>query len=213
MAELMTSVPTTAAYRPRRHAETQFDPPIEIGALLLAGSLSHHTTVASVDPDQVIGSSDDPCLIVLTHGDRPPQWSDPAWDIAEGILETRLKGIPQTVETIGISESLASETLRIGPPAFLAFKDVVRWLGASDNQVAEAVGVGRTTPYSWRRDNREPRPATTRRLYEYHAVLGSLRRRIGSAELRRWLFSGAPSPRDLLLEGHLEQIERDVHQM
>ena len=44
------------------------------------------------------------------------------------------------------------------PPAYEAFKALGRWLNADDAAIADMVGVGRTTPYTWKRDSREPGP-------------------------------------------------------
>src|SRR5262249_55741433 len=62
------------------------------------------------------------------------------------------------------------------PEAFTAFKDLGRWLNADDEQIAGMLGIGRTTAYSWKRERREPRPDNARRIYEFHAVLDSVRR-------------------------------------
>jgi len=97
------------------------------------------------------------------------------------------------------------------PPAYRAFKDLGVWLNAGDDQVADMLGIGRTTPYAWKREGREPRPETARRIYEYHAVLDSLRRRLGSSEFQMWLREGNPSRHDRLLAGELESLDRDVH--
>jgi len=98
------------------------------------------------------------------------------------------------------------------PPAFRAFKQLGQWLNAEDGHVAAMLGFGRTTPYQWKRTSTEPRVGTVRRLYEYHATVGSLHRYLGADELRRWLHVGAPSTRrDTLLAGRLEDLERDVY--
>lgn len=99
------------------------------------------------------------------------------------------------------------------PSAYEAFKALGRWLDADDAAIADMVGVGRTTPYTWKRDGREPRAATTRRIYEYDATIDSLRRRLGIIGLRRWLREGIPTRRDTLLAGNLESLERDVHEV
>jgi hypothetical protein len=97
------------------------------------------------------------------------------------------------------------------PPAYEAFKALGRWLNADDAAIADMVGVGRTTPYTWKRDGREPRAATSQRIYEYHATLDALRRRLGTGALRRWLHEGVTPRRDVLLGGDLEHLEPDVH--
>lgn len=212
-------VPTSAVYRPRCYAETEFDPGIEIDPTFLSGSFAHGGTVASVNPDQVVGSSDDPYLMVIMEPRRPARWSEAVHDLIDGVFEKLLEHVASTVETFSVSESTFSvltlreppRESRPSPPAFAAFKDVVRWLEAPDGDVAEAVEIGRTTPYAWRREGHGPRASTTRRMYEYHAVLSSLRRRLGPTEFHRWLFTGRPSPRELLLAGDLDRIESQVH--
>lgn len=96
------------------------------------------------------------------------------------------------------------------PPAYQAFKDLARWLEAEDGEVAKAVGIGRTTPYSWKRDGREPRADTVRRLYEYHATLLALHRRLGESGFRAWTFASRRGHREALLAGNLAAVERDV---
>jgi len=93
------------------------------------------------------------------------------------------------------------------PEAFRAFKDITEWLRASDEEVAEAIGIGRTTVYAWRREGREPRRGTARRLYELHSVLAALQRRMGSERYELWLNQGASSWRQAVLSGDLSVLE------
>jgi hypothetical protein len=102
-------------------------------------------------------------------------------------------------------------TLAEGPSAYRAFKELGGWLSTGDDQIADMLGIGRTTPYAWKRDRREPRPETARRVYEYHAVLDSLRRRLGASDFQMWLREGSPARRERLLAGDLESLDRDVH--
>lgn len=122
---------------------------------------------------------------------------------------------PKMMDATPFTITLPETPAATDPPAFRAFRDLRRWIDASDEEIADMVGIGRTTPYAWRRQGHEPRPSTTQRLYEYHATLDSLRRRLGSAMvLRRWLYEGAPATRrEALLSGHLEALERDVHDL
>jgi len=111
-------------------------------------------------------------------------------------------------------EVLAPEALDASdedPPAYRAFKDLGRWLAAPDDEIARAVGVGRTTAYAWKREGHEPRARTAQRVYEYHAVLEAMRRRLGATGFRDWLYAGASSQRDLLLAGQLEEVEAAIH--
>ena len=93
------------------------------------------------------------------------------------------------------------------PEAFQAFKDIAEWLRASDEEVAEAIAIGRTTVYAWRREGREPRRGTARRLYQLHSVLAALQRRMGSERYELWLNQGTPSWRQAVLSGDLSVLE------
>jgi hypothetical protein len=96
------------------------------------------------------------------------------------------------------------------PQAYVAFKKLGEWLDADDDEVARAIGIGRTTPYAWRRDGHEPRAATVRRLYELHTVLDAMRRELGRTRFLAWLSVGSPSRRDALLNGDLAAVAKDV---
>jgi hypothetical protein len=97
-----------------------------------------------------------------------------------------------------------------GPRAWEAFKEVAALLEATDQEVAEAIRIGRTTVYTWQRDNREPRRGTARRIYELHTALRSLRRRLGDEGLRRWLLHGVPTRREVIMAGDLESVAADI---
>jgi hypothetical protein len=97
-----------------------------------------------------------------------------------------------------------------GPRSWEAFKDLAQWLPASDGEVAEAIGIGRTTVYTWQRENREPRQGTARRIHQLHAALKALRSRLGPAGLDSWLSSGAPSRREVILSGDLELLSDEI---
>jgi hypothetical protein len=131
------------------------------------------------------------------------------------LLIADVKVFESTPSTIEQSQGwlVPADPVASDPPAYEAFKALGRWLNADDAAIADMVGVGRTTPYTWRRDGREPRAATSQRIYEYHATLDALRRRLGIGGLRRWLHEGVTPRRDLLLAGDLERLERDVHEI
>lgn len=110
--------------------------------------------------------------------------------------------------SVGLTES---EPDAYVSPTYAAFKDLVEWLPLSAEQVADIVGVGRTTPSSWQRDRREPRAETVRRLYQHHAVLAALVKHGGKDETQRWLVRGDPSPLALLRQGDLEAVDRRAY--
>lgn len=119
---------------------------------------------------------------------------------------------PSVFERVG--QFLAARTLPASdPPAYQAFKALGRLLNADDHQIAEMVGIGRTTPYTWKRDGREPRARSSQRIYEYQATIDALRRRLGAEQFRDWLSEGITPRRDVLLAGGLESLDAEVHQV
>lgn len=90
--------------------------------------------------------------------------------------------------------------------AYQSCKDLASWLNMTDEEVAAIVGVGRTTPYAWKR-GAEPRPAAARPLYQLHAVVRALHKRLGQARLEDWLGHGKPYPRKLLEQGNIDRFE------
>lgn len=124
-----------------------------------------------------------------------------------------IKTARAAVVTVDPAGPGVGDTTAVEPAAYRAFKDLGRWLDAEDGQVADMVGIGRTTPYTWKREGREPRAATAQRIYEYHATLDSLHRRLGAEGLRRWLHEAVPARRESLLSGNLSSLEGDVHRV
>lgn len=94
-------------------------------------------------------------------------------------------------------------------PEYRACKDLASWLGINDEDVAEIIGVGRTTLYSWKRGVPPRRSRTAiRKLYQFHAIVRSLRDRLGAQQLRAWVNSSSPRPMELLEQGSLDDFER-----
>lgn len=90
-----------------------------------------------------------------------------------------------------------------------AFEEVKRWLDLSDEQTAEVTGLGRTTKYSWERDQIVPRPSTIRVLLSLREALSGFVRAKGEPELRRWLHRAGPTgstPINRLLAGQVDQF-------
>jgi hypothetical protein len=87
------------------------------------------------------------------------------------------------------------------PRAYRTFVELAEWLEMTQEETARLLGMGRTTPLSWRRAGHEPQPARARRLYQTHALVSTLRRRLGQDAMRRWLDAGDPSPLALIAQG------------
>lgn len=85
--------------------------------------------------------------------------------------------------------------------AYSTFVELADWLELTQARTAALLGMGRTTPLAWKRNGHEPQPARARRLYQTHALVSTLLRRLGREEMRRWMDSGNPSPLDLIAEG------------
>lgn len=81
--------------------------------------------------------------------------------------------------------------------AFRAFTELRTWLHLSVDEAADLVGVGRTTPNAWERDGREPQPRTARRLFQLHALIGAVVRRLNQEGADAWLMAGTPTPMEL----------------
>jgi hypothetical protein len=205
MQTLTHTVPTGAIYGIHASQETRAERLATIDVERLIGALQRdpvgHTEVTPLHVGLLV-ARDSPLPDVIAYatsgvllvGEVKVFESTPST-----IERTRSRVVPVTPERAG------------DPPAYEAFKALGRWLDADDAAIADMVGVGRTTPYTWKRDGREPRPATAQRIYEHHATLDALRRRLGIGGLRRWLHEGITPRRDVLLAGDLERLEGDVH--
>lgn len=207
------AVGTAGVYRSPIAAETSFSKTAAETAPLWmtpSGSEIFGTTVGTIDPATAIGAA---IVLFPLHGPiggiaplipGMARLRSPAFDAPtrEAALHPR-----RPYEISNLDLGLGGE---VAPNAYRAFKAICRWLGAPHDIVAEAVGIGRTTPYSWRRDGREPRRGTARRVFEYHAVLNSVRRELGREQFSAWLLAGEPRRRDALLAGQLEEISAAV---
>jgi hypothetical protein len=99
------------------------------------------------------------------------------------------------------------------PPAYRAFCQLRRWLSLSARETAEMLGLGYTTPYTWKRENREPQPANARAVYQHHALVEAIVQRLGEPGAQSWLHSGSPSPFDLLVAGDIEAATNAAQQL
>jgi hypothetical protein len=91
--------------------------------------------------------------------------------------------------------------------AYRTFVELADWLEMSQAEAARLLGMGRTTPLAWRRAGHEPQPARARRLYQTHALVSTLVRRLGRDETRRWLAAGDPSPLALIAQGDVTSAD------
>lgn len=206
MQPLTDSAPTGAIYGVHAPRETQAELLTTIDVEDLVGVLVNdslgYTEVTPLHGRLVVAPASTSRDLVAYLGGRDlfVAYGDVFESTPSVIEQARARALPT------IPETAAGD-----PPAFEAFKALGRWLDADDGAVADMVGVGRTTPYTWKRDGREPRRATAQRIYEHHATLDALRRRLGIAGLRRWLHEGIAPRRNTLLAGDLEHLEGDVH--
>jgi hypothetical protein len=204
MPAVADALPTGPIYGVHQTQETRVEPlpGRDVGALVRA--LRHdpieHTTVTPGHMWLVGALTDSPYDVV-------------AWTSAGALVVMDVKVYEATPSAIedAYAEARTLAAPEPDPPAYTAFKSLGRWLDADDATIADMVGIGRTTPYTWKRDGREPRATTAQRIYEFHATLDSLRRRLGAVGLRRWLHEGIPPRRETLLAGDLESLDFDVH--
>ncbi|HEV2769289.1 MAG TPA: hypothetical protein VGV40_03805 [Solirubrobacteraceae bacterium] len=219
--------PTGAAYTVAGARETSVEKLPTVNARELVEAVD--VAVAKLEnPTQTLsGNVRNPTVIEYLLAARRRSHTSKLALFLDKLNEPLLAATPYTLDPfagssalIGLAEAEVGKVEREdgdeehAPPAFHAFKDLGKWLDADDGEVAQMVGFGRTTPYSWKRSGAEPRVGTVQRLYEYHATLDSLHRRLGDDGLRRWLHLGAPSTRrETLLAGRLEELEHEVHEL
>lgn len=84
------------------------------------------------------------------------------------------------------------ELFRPAPPpspaerALAAVADVQTWLGIGRDDVAQLAGYSPRSIKNWR-EGMDPYPATVRRLFDIHALVGALERKLGLDGARVWL--------------------------
>lgn len=109
-------------------------------------------------------------------------------------------------ELVGdLGESVHADRLTMLSPAkraLAAVADVQSWLGVGQDDMARLAGYSPRSIKNWR-GGMEPYPATVRRLFGIHAVVGSLIRSLGLDGAHVWLEDAAAdgrARRDLLEE-------------
>lgn len=90
--------------------------------------------------------------------------------------------------------------------AYREFKQLAKWLEVSQQELADIIGVSRTTvSMSWGKEGKDPHnKETARRVYELHSVVSALHRILGTG-LAGWLNRG---PMGLLKEREYKRFER-----
>jgi len=126
----------------------------------------------------------------------------PASALPPDMLLSRSVAVPTSPEVE--EERDALDATEQDPPAYRAFCELRRWLSLSARETAEMLGLGGTTPYTWKRESREPHPANARAVYQAHALVEAVFQRLGESDARSWIFSGNPSPFELLSHGDIE---------
>lgn len=97
-----------------------------------------------------------------------------------------------------------------GDRAWRNFNDLKIWLSATNEELTEALGIGRTTAYTWHREGREPREPTSRRLHQMHAAISALQGRLGQGGLEVWLSGGSPNRRAAIMAGGLDSLGAEI---
>lgn len=109
-------------------------------------------------------------------------------------------------ELVGDFDALLRSAPTVPPSpaerALAAVSDVQSWLGIGRDDVARLAGCSPRSIKNWR-DGMDPYPATVRRLFGIHALVGALERQLGLDGTRVWLAGTAVdgrARRDLLGE-------------
>jgi len=126
--------------------------------------------------------------------------------VAELLVPTQ-RASGTLLSSAGYPESAKSG---VGSRAYLVFKQLGVWLQASDDEVADAVGIGRTTPYAWQRDRRTPTPRTLRRVYQMSSALSAVIQTLGDEGARTWLYENGARRRRVILAGALGDLDTEV---
>jgi hypothetical protein len=127
-----------------------------------------------------------------------------------------------------ISPGLRPRVLRVGQPltepplkhldpkaadALAAVRDLTNWLGRTDDEVAEICRYSLRASKYWAR-GKVPRPSTVRRLFETHALLSSLVRKLGRSGARQWMeeptATGSTRLEALSLEDGMTSVVREA---
>ena len=194
----LAAFPTAAVYSVPVRSGTPVEA-VGYGSRLSPVIAGYQATAPSIDLSRIVGSAAYPiigCQQVVQHLSVGNHLR-----LAMGVWEEAWR----TIESLDVPSRDEA-----GPRAWEAFKEVASWLTATDAELAAAIGIGRTTVYTWQRENREPRRGTARQIHELHAAIRALRRRLGGGGLEAWLGAGSPNRRQLILRGGLRELEGQI---
>jgi hypothetical protein len=176
--------------------------PLRLAPTLGSGQHFVYSGWSGVRGEAFTGINDDVVLIGYGKTEASIKLGPPA--VALGSSRPLLELVEEMFEAVPSSGSAATSK------AFTAFTELRKWLRLTAREAADLIGVKRTTPNAWQREGREPRPASARRLYQLHAVVSALVRKLGENEAIRWLETGEPSPRERLLRGEIGPVASDA---
>ncbi len=86
-------------------------------------------------------------------------------------------------------------------------QDTTSWLGITYDELAQIVGVGRSTLFHWRRGEGPPRASNTRNISRLHALASLLVKRFGVKGAQSWLQAGPDRAWDYLIAGDIASVE------
>lgn len=97
--------------------------------------------------------------------------------------------------------------------ALNAVESLRRWLGFTDEEIAEIAGIAPRSIPNWRNSGRDPYPSTVRQLFEIHNLIAALVRRVGLPETAVWIAEkshGEDTRLELLRKGKVATVVTDA---
>ena len=89
-----------------------------------------------------------------------------------------------------------------------AYQRLREALPLTDDELADVLGVGRTTPYKWTREGSSPKVQTLRFIVRLDAIVRGLLASRARADFDDWLVVGNPAPVQLLRDHVIDEFER-----
>jgi hypothetical protein len=114
-------------------------------------------------------------------------------DVSEGNWVLVRSELPDVIGDMRLWTPIPIEPVMSSPAeaALAAVSDIQHWLAIGQDQVAALAGYSSRSVKNWR-EGMDPYPATVRRLFDLHALLGSLDRAMGTERVRLWLADTGP---------------------